>query len=83
MDNSSVDFSQSSTIRLASILLFPFTIFVSMVFGAVYIDRHVQDTSFVQSNVANAGIVLGFATTLVCVTVQLRLATSEELPTEV
>ena len=77
MDNSSVDFSQSPTIRAASILLFPFTIFMSMVFGAVYLDQQVQDNSFIQTVVANAGILLGFITTGICVTVQTQLTSSD------
>ena len=76
VDNSSVDFSQSRTLRLTSILLFPYTIFMSMVFGVVYFDNQVQDSSFIQAIVANTGILLGFITTVICVTMQTRLSSS-------
>ena len=76
VDNSSVDFSQSRTLRLTSILLFPYTIFMSMVFGVVYFDNQVQDSSFIQAIVANTGILLGFITTVICVTMQTQLSSS-------
>ena len=79
VDNTRLRLERSLTYRVISVFLFPYTIFMSMVFGVVYIDQYVQDIGFDQANVANAGIVLGLISAVTCVMLRVRLASSDEL----
>ena len=79
LDKANLGPSRSPTHRLTWILLIPFTIFMSMVFGVVYIYQHMPDAPYVRANAANAGIALGFITTAICVTIQMRLTNLGEL----
>lgn len=77
LDNSRADFSRSRIYKYLTVFLLPYTIFISMVFGVVYINEHVHDFGLAQAFVANAGIVLGIVSSVICVSLQIILSVAD------
>ena len=77
LDNSKAQFSRSRTYSLLTVFLLPYAIFISMVFGVVYINEHVHDFGLVESFIANVGILLGIIASVICVSIQVMLSIAE------
>lgn len=77
LDNSRVGFSHSRSYRWLTVFLLPYTIFISMVFGVVYINEYVQEIGLAQPFVANVGIGLGVIASVICISLQFLLSITE------
>lgn len=77
LDNSRANFSQSRIYSLLTLFLLPYAIFISMVFGVVYINEHVNDFGLVESFIANVGILLGIIASVICISLQVMLSIAE------
>lgn len=77
LDNSKADFSRSRIYKYLTVFLLPYAIFISMVFGVVYINEHVHDFGLTQAFIANVGIVLGAIASIICVSLQIILSVAE------
>lgn len=77
LDNSTALFSRSRIYSLLTVFLLPYAIFISMVFGVVYINEHVHDFGLAESFIANAGILLGIIASVICVSLQVMLSIAE------
>ena len=77
LDNSKANFSQSRIYSLLTVFLLPYVIFISMVFGVVYINEYVNDFGLVESFVANVGILLGIIASVICISLQVMLSIAE------
>lgn len=77
LDNSKADFSRSRAYKWLTVLLLPYAIFMSMVFGVVYINAHIQEIGLAQSFVADVGIGLGIIASVICISLQILLSIRE------
>lgn len=77
LDNSRADFSRSRIYSLLTVFLLPYAIFISMVFGVVYINEYVNDFGLVESFIANVGILSGIIASVICVSLQVMLSVAE------
>lgn len=77
LHNSRVDFSRSRIYRTLTVVLLPYTIFVSMMFGVIYINEHVQDYGLTEAFVADVGIVLGIIASIITVSLQVILSSAD------
>lgn len=78
LDNSEIDFSRFGIYNILTVLLIPITIFFSMMFGAIFINQHVQDFGLPGTFIANLGIFLGIMATVLCVPLQVLLLVTEK-----
>ncbi len=77
LDNSRANFSRSRIYSLLTVFLLPYAIFISMVFGVVYINEYVDDFGLAESFIANVGILLGIIASIICVSLQVMLSVAE------
>lgn len=77
LDNARADFSRSRIYSFLTVFLLPYAIFISMVFGVVYINEYVNDFGLVESFIANVGILLGIIASIICVSLQVMLSVAE------
>lgn len=73
LDNSEADFSQFRVYNLLIEIQLLSIILIGMMFAAVYINEHVQDFGMQLSFIANAGIVAGIFSSVICIALQAIL----------
>ena len=70
LDNSESDFGGFRLYNVLTELQFVSIVVIGMMFAAVYINEHVRNIGLVEPFIANAGIALGMAATVICIALQ-------------